>query len=141
MVIQSNFKLLLYFFILRDFIDPVNKNEPEECCNRPTHLKNPYCMEIPVPEEDYFYRKYNVRCLDFVRAFPSVRPGCKLGLWKTTLVIISIVISSNQIYYTFCFHISDRFTSTFQYFNWCYWCQYSVWSERKFCEVTKIFRY
>lgn len=59
--------------------DPLNKNEPEECCDRPAHLKNPYCMEIPIPEDDYFYRLTRVRCMDFVRAFPAVRPGCRLG--------------------------------------------------------------
>ena len=59
--------------------DPLNKNEPEECCDRPAHLKNPYCMEIPIPEDDYFYRLTRVRCMDFVRAFPGVRPGCRLG--------------------------------------------------------------
>lgn len=64
-----------YFF----FLDPITKNEPEECCNRPPHLKHPYCNEIPVPDDDYFYSKFNVKCIDFVRAFPSVRPGCRLG--------------------------------------------------------------
>lgn len=61
------------------FADPISKNEPEECCKRPPHLKNPYCNEIPIPDDDYFYGKYNVKCLDFIRAFPSVRPGCRLG--------------------------------------------------------------
>lgn len=61
------------------FLDPITKNEPEECCNRPPSLKNPYCNEIPVPGDDYFYSKFNVKCIDFVRSFPSVRPGCRLG--------------------------------------------------------------
>jgi len=67
------------FFKTIFFIDPITKNEPEECCNRPPHLKHPYCNEIPVPDDDYFYSKFNVKCIDFVRAFPSVRPGCRLG--------------------------------------------------------------
>lgn len=61
------------------FSDPITKNEPEECCNRPPHLKNPYCNEIPVPDDDYFFGKFKVKCIDFVRSFPSVRPGCRLG--------------------------------------------------------------
>lgn len=60
-------------------IDPVNRNEPEECCGRPDHLKNKYCYEIKIPEDDYFYRNHNVRCQDFVRAFPGVKPDCTLG--------------------------------------------------------------
>ena len=68
----------MFFFLLNT--DPVNKNEPEECCKRPPHLKNPYCMEIEIPEDDYFYHKYGQKCQDFVRGFPAVRPGCRLGL-------------------------------------------------------------
>lgn len=59
--------------------DPINKNDPEECCDRPPHLKHPYCNEIPIPEDDYFYKLYHVRCINFVRGFPAVRPGCRLG--------------------------------------------------------------
>lgn len=36
-------------------------------------------MEITVPEDDYFYGKFKVRCQDFVRAFPAAQPGCRLG--------------------------------------------------------------
>jgi hypothetical protein len=59
--------------------DPLNRNEPEECCNRPAHLKNPYCLEIHIPADDYFYSLFGLRCQDFVRGFPAVRPGCRLG--------------------------------------------------------------
>lgn len=62
--------------------DPINRNEPEECCGRPDHLKNKYCYEIKIPEDDAFYRNHNVRCQDFVRAFPGVKPNCKLGKFK-----------------------------------------------------------
>lgn len=60
-------------------LDPINRNEPEECCGRPDHLKNKYCNEIKIPEDDYFYKNFNVKCQDFVRAFPGVKPDCKLG--------------------------------------------------------------
>lgn len=62
--------------------DPINRNDPEECCKRPMHLKHPYCNEIRVPDDDYFYRLFNVKCIDFVRGFPSPRPGCRLGKLK-----------------------------------------------------------
>ncbi|XP_075228376.1 peroxidase homolog [Lycorma delicatula] len=78
-------------------LDPLNKNEPEECCNRPPHLKNPYCLEIEVPEDDYFYRKFGVRCQDFVRGFPAVRPGCRLGS-RTPFNTLTGVIDANTVY-------------------------------------------
>ncbi|KAI5748595.1 hypothetical protein M8J76_000496 [Diaphorina citri] len=78
-------------------LDPVNKNEPEECCNRPPHLKNPYCMEIPIPEDDAFYKKYGVRCQDFVRGLPGVRPGCRLGS-RNPFNTLTGVIDANTVY-------------------------------------------
>lgn len=66
---------MTYVFIL----DGITKNEPEDCCDRPSNLKNPYCNEIPVPDDDYFFGKFNVKCINFVRSFPGVRPGCRLG--------------------------------------------------------------
>ncbi|CAI6367680.1 unnamed protein product [Macrosiphum euphorbiae] len=77
--------------------DPITKNEPEECCNRPPHLKHPYCNEIPVPDDDYFYSKFNVKCIDFVRAFPSVRPGCRLGS-RVPFNTLTGVIDANTVY-------------------------------------------
>lgn len=80
----GNFKIisLIYFIgymILFLFADPINRNDPEECCKRPLHLKHPYCNEIRIPDDDYFYRLFNIKCLDFVRGFASPRAGCKLG--------------------------------------------------------------
>lgn len=72
-------------------LDPINRNEPEECCGRPDHLKNKYCYEIRIPEDDYFYKNFNVRCQDFVRAFPGVKPHCKLGNINTTKMIVQKV--------------------------------------------------
>jgi hypothetical protein len=66
--------------------DPLNRNEPEECCNRPAHLKNPYCLEIHIPADDYFYSLFGLRCQDFVRGFPAVRPGCRLGEGPTVTI-------------------------------------------------------
>lgn len=66
-------------FIISYILDPVNRNDPEECCKRPPHLKHPYCNEIRIPDDDYFYKLFNVKCIDFVRGFPSPRAGCRLG--------------------------------------------------------------
>lgn len=65
----------------RWFIDPFNRNDPEECCNRPPNQKHPYCNELRIPDDDYFYRLFNIKCIDFVRGFPSPRVGCRLGMF------------------------------------------------------------
>ncbi|XP_004536576.1 peroxidase [Ceratitis capitata] len=78
-------------------LDPVNRNDPEECCKRPLHLKHPYCNEIRVPDDDYFYRLFNVKCIDFVRAFPSPRPGCRLGS-RQQFNTLTGVIDANTVY-------------------------------------------
>ncbi|XP_076389731.1 salivary peroxidase/catechol oxidase isoform X2 [Megachile rotundata] len=84
-------------------LDPLNRNDPEECCHRPPHLKNPYCNEILIPEDDYFYRLFNVKCMDFVRAFPAVRPGCRLGS-RVPFNLLTGVLDGNTVY-----GISDAF--------------------------------
>jgi len=73
--------------------DPLNRNEPEECCNRPAHLKNPYCLEIHIPADDYFYSLFGLRCQDFVRGFPAARPGCRLGNEPNEISFVRIIIS------------------------------------------------
>ncbi|XP_044592402.1 chorion peroxidase [Cotesia glomerata] len=78
-------------------LDPLNRNDPEECCDRPPHLKNPYCFEIEVPEDDYFYRLFNIRCHNFVRAFPAVRPGCRLGS-RIPFNLLTGVLDGNTVY-------------------------------------------
>ncbi|XP_012525162.1 peroxidase isoform X1 [Monomorium pharaonis] len=78
-------------------LDPLNRNDPEECCNRPPHLKNPYCNEIHIPEDDYFYRLFNVQCMDFVRAFPAVRPGCRLGS-RVPFNLLTGLLDGNTVY-------------------------------------------
>ncbi|VEN38202.1 unnamed protein product [Callosobruchus maculatus] len=89
-------------FIDHDFtlqgtpLDPFSKNDPEECCGRPAHLKHPYCNEIIIPEDDYFYRLWGVKCIDFVRTFPSVRPGCRLGS-KVPFNTLTGVLDANTV--------------------------------------------
>lgn len=77
--------------------DPVHRNDPEECCKRPQHLKHPYCNEIRIPDDDYFYKLFNIKCLDFVRGFPSPRAGCRLGS-RTQFNTLTGVIDGNTIY-------------------------------------------
>jgi hypothetical protein len=86
------------------FSDPRSRNDPEECCKRPLHLKHPYCDEIRIPDDDYFYRLFNVKCIDFVRAFPSPRAGCKLGS-RAQFNTLTSVIDGNTVY-----GVNEKFT-------------------------------
>ncbi|XP_050308302.1 peroxidase [Anthonomus grandis grandis] len=78
-------------------LDPFNRNDPEDCCNLPPHLKHPYCNEILIPEDDYFYNIFNVKCLNFVRSFPAARPGCRLGS-KVPYNTLTGVLDGNTVY-------------------------------------------
>ncbi|KAK7864953.1 hypothetical protein R5R35_004937 [Gryllus longicercus] len=78
-------------------LDPLNRNEPEECCDRPPHLRNPYCLEIEIPADDYFYSLFGLRCQDFVRGFPAVRPGCRLGS-RGQYNTLTGVLDGNTVY-------------------------------------------
>ncbi|KAL7306502.1 hypothetical protein TKK_0001201 [Trichogramma kaykai] len=78
-------------------LDPYDRNDPEECCGRLPQDKNPYCNEIIIPEDDYFYRLFGVRCLNFVRAFSGVRPGCRLGK-RVPFNLLTGVLDGNTIY-------------------------------------------
>ncbi|XP_076252124.1 peroxidase homolog [Rhynchophorus ferrugineus] len=78
-------------------LDPFNRNDPEECCGKPPHLKHPYCNEITIPEDDYFYSIFNVKCINFIRSFPGVRPGCRLGS-KIPFNTLTGVLDGNTVY-------------------------------------------
>lgn len=82
---------------IKSFTDPFNRNDPEECCGKPPHLKHPYCNEIYIPEDDYFYNLYHVRCINFIRSFPAARPGCRLGS-KVPYNTLTGVLDGNTVY-------------------------------------------
>ena len=61
--------------------DPLTRNEFEDCCRPPYGTTpSPYCLNIDVPANDPFFSRFGVRCIDFVRGFPGVRHGCRLGI-------------------------------------------------------------
>jgi len=78
-------------------LDPVTRNEPEECCHRAPNARNPYCLEISIPHDDPFYGVYGVRCIDFVRGFPGTRAGCRLGS-RNQFNILTAIIDGNTVY-------------------------------------------
>lgn len=62
-------------------IDPLDRNEFEDCCRPPRGAPpSQYCFNIDVPADDEFFGRFGVRCIDFVRGFPGVRHGCRLGI-------------------------------------------------------------
>lgn len=67
-------------------------------------MKHPYCNEIRIPDDDYFYRLFNVKCIDFVRGFPSPRAGCKLGS-RQQFNTLTANIDGNTIY-----GVNEKFT-------------------------------
>ncbi|KAK8750389.1 hypothetical protein OTU49_014805 [Cherax quadricarinatus] len=78
-------------------LDRRTRNEFEECCNRPPHLKNPYCMEIEIPHDDPFYRLFKFTCIDFARGFPGVQQNCKLGP-LIQFNLLTATIDGNTVY-------------------------------------------
>lgn len=53
-----------------------------KCCGPdepPTQAKHKLCLPIKVPEDDPFYSKFNVQCLEFRRSLAGLRPNCVLG--------------------------------------------------------------
>lgn len=53
-----------------------------DCCNRKLLLdprfKHPACISVLLPDDDPFYAKYNVGCMNLVRSAPSPPIGCRL---------------------------------------------------------------
>ncbi|XP_075976123.1 salivary peroxidase/catechol oxidase-like [Anticarsia gemmatalis] len=45
----------------------------------PAEWQNDKCIPITVPDDDPFYRKHGVKCLNFVRSITTPRDDCSLG--------------------------------------------------------------
>lgn len=76
-------------FIANDIsYTPVRKmmssGKPISCCRpdgntlSPRHV-HPDCAEITVPDQDPVYGKHYIRCLNYVRSLPVLRPECTFG--------------------------------------------------------------
>lgn len=54
------------------------------CCDetgwplKPRYV-HPSCFPISVPDNDHFYKKLGVTCLNYVRSMPAINDECKLG--------------------------------------------------------------
>ncbi|XP_065573256.1 uncharacterized protein LOC136035403 [Artemia franciscana] len=78
-------------------LDPNTKNEFEDCCHRPSDARSRYCMNLEIPADDHFYGKYGVTCQDFVRGFPGVPHGCRLGA-RSQFNQLTATIDGNTVY-------------------------------------------
>lgn len=50
-----------------------------KCCTDDGRPKHKLCLPIEVPQDDPFYSKHNVQCLEFRRSLAGLRPNCVLG--------------------------------------------------------------
>lgn len=62
----------------------VSSGKPISCCRSdgntlsPRHI-HPDCSAITVPDQDPVYGKHYVRCINYVRSLPVLRPECTFG--------------------------------------------------------------
>ncbi|XP_046478630.1 peroxidase isoform X1 [Neodiprion pinetum] len=62
----------------------VTNNKPITCCRSngfflaPRHT-HPDCAPISIPDNDPVYGKERIRCMNYVRSMPTVRPDCSFG--------------------------------------------------------------
>jgi peroxidase len=72
-----------------------------DCCNRKLLLdprfKHPACISILLPDNDPFYRRFNVGCMNLVRSAPSPPVGCRLRA-REQLNQLTSFLDGSQIY-------------------------------------------
>lgn len=84
-------------------------------------------MEIDIPEDDYFYEKFNIKCQDFVRAFPAAQPNCRLGDFISSIVNATHLLRYIHTYFlpiyyritnSDIFRLLLRIENAFQHVDW-----------------------
>lgn len=72
-----------------------------DCCNRKLLLdprfKHPACISVLLPDNDPFYRRFNVGCMNLVRSAPSPPVGCRLRA-REQLNQLTSFLDGSQIY-------------------------------------------
>lgn len=77
--------------------------KPVQCCSKdgssmlPSSDSHFACMPIHIDQDDSFYRRFNQRCMDFVRLAITPDHNCKLGYAKT-LSKVTHFIDGSTIY-------------------------------------------
>ncbi|XP_028127877.1 heme peroxidase 2-like [Diabrotica virgifera virgifera] len=73
------------------------------CCDKsenkvlPEPLLHPSCLPIEVPEDDWFFSKFKIGCMEFLRSAPSTRINCDLG-WREQINQATSFIDGSMIY-------------------------------------------
>lgn len=72
-----------------------------DCCNRKLLLdprfRHPACISVLLPDNDPFYRRFNVGCMNLVRSAPSPPVGCRLRA-REQLNQLTSFLDGSQIY-------------------------------------------
>ncbi|CAG9812565.1 unnamed protein product [Phaedon cochleariae] len=63
----------------------------------PDELTHPSCLPIEIPEDDWFFGKFGLRCMEFLRSAPSTRIDCDLG-WREQINQVTPFIDASTIY-------------------------------------------
>lgn len=72
-----------------------------DCCNRKlltdARFKHPACISVLLPDNDPFYARFNVGCMNLVRSAPSPPIGCRLRA-REQLNQLTHFLDASQIY-------------------------------------------
>ncbi|XP_074027515.1 uncharacterized protein [Leptinotarsa decemlineata] len=63
----------------------------------PPELTHPSCLPISVSSDDWFFGKFGIRCMEFLRSAPSTRIDCDLG-WREQINQVTPFIDASTIY-------------------------------------------
>ncbi|XP_057669934.1 peroxidase-like [Diorhabda carinulata] len=63
----------------------------------PKELSHPSCLPIEIPENDWFFGKFDISCMEFLRSAPSTRINCDLG-WREQINQATSFIDASTIY-------------------------------------------
>jgi peroxidase len=62
-----------------DTIDPKTRAEPNCCQVQDPKQRHPACFPVEVPQDDPFYSKFRLSCLNLVRTATGLKDFCRLG--------------------------------------------------------------
>ncbi|XP_055346390.1 peroxidase-like isoform X2 [Paramacrobiotus metropolitanus] len=75
--------------------NPQNSVTPK-CCDTTAACLHPACFPISIPPDDPFYTQHGLHCLEFVRAQPAPREGCKIGPRRPINLNTAYIDASNM---------------------------------------------
>lgn len=74
---MSGFSLTAFLSFSHSYLSDI------KCCgNQTSQARHKLCLPISVPEDDPFYSRFGVKCLEFRRSLAGLRPNCVLGKYQ-----------------------------------------------------------